>query len=106
MSETNREEALAHFGVRGMRWGVRNTPSASSMVSKVTAKVKALSTAEVRTIIAVTGVGASVAASMVVGPYGGMAVSGLARAADLGVASKSTDPQDATAPNSNKERGK
>lgn len=24
MSETKREEALAHFGVKGMKWGVRN----------------------------------------------------------------------------------
>ncbi len=30
MTQPTREEALAHFGVKGMRWGVRNTTSSTS----------------------------------------------------------------------------
>ena len=30
MTQPTREEALAHFGVKGMRWGVRNASSNTS----------------------------------------------------------------------------
>jgi len=32
MTQPTREEALAHFGVKGMRWGVRNEPGAGGRV--------------------------------------------------------------------------
>jgi len=34
MTEITREEALAHFGVKGMRWGVRNEKTTTSSISK------------------------------------------------------------------------
>ena len=32
MTKPTRDEALAHFGVKGMKWGVRNEPVAGSRV--------------------------------------------------------------------------
>lgn len=41
MKDISREDALAHFGVRGMRWGVRNAlPSDSSSASKKNKLIK------------------------------------------------------------------
>lgn len=34
MNEKSRDEALAHFGIKGMRWGVVNKDELSSSVNK------------------------------------------------------------------------
>lgn len=85
------EDALQHYGVKGMKWGVRkkNTSSSSGSSKSSTGGIKErlsnLSTGEKRAAIALIGTGGALAASFLAGPMGGMAVSGLARAVDFKV---------------------
>lgn len=59
MSKKSRDEALAHFGVKGMRWGVRNESSTTSNTSKnriSTKKKVAISLGVLATGAAITAV--------------------------------------------------
>ena len=78
--------ALEHAGVKGMKWGVRKktgSTSSSSAAPRFTTNQK-------RAAFAVASVGASIAASMVAGPIGGMAVSGLSRIVSTTVESRNS----------------
>ena len=83
---------IKHYGVKGMKWGVRKsessspTPSgSSSAISRISVP---LSTAHKRIVTVTVGTGAAVATTMMAGPIGGMAVSAVTRAVDISLASK------------------
>lgn len=84
------EAALQHYGVKGMKWGVRNAPTKTKSSAKAgfnNIKVP-LSTAHKRIVVTAVGTGAAVATTLLAGPVGGMAVSAMTRAADISIQAK------------------
>jgi hypothetical protein len=75
-------EVLEHFGKKGMKWGVTNktSTSSSSAKKKKTSTPRSFTRNQKVAAAAFVGVGATIAASMLAGPVGGMVVSGLTRA--------------------------
>lgn len=84
------ETALQHYGVKGMKWGVRKASAKTSSTAKAsfnTIRVP-LSTAHKRIVVNAVGTGAAVATTLLAGPVGGMAVSAMTRAADISIQAK------------------
>lgn len=85
-SSDNDPVFLEHYGVKGMKWGVRKG-SVSSAASSASAKTKDVfekltPDQKVKAAKVLIGTGAAAAAYMMAGPVGGMVVSGIARAAE------------------------
>ncbi len=93
-------EELAHYGKKGMRWGVTTTSKGSSSSVGSAMKTKASSVKrrldamppeqKRRAVIALVGTGAAVAAGIVAGPVGSMGVGGISRAVDAAFTTRTT----------------
>lgn len=75
MSDPTREEALAHFGIKGQKWGVRNVKTSTASA------FKSITPGQKQAAIALTITGASVAATILLSPIAGISVSAIGRAA-------------------------
>lgn len=76
MTQPTREEALAHFGVKGMRWGVRNTPSSTS--TKTSTKKRRSTKKKAAIGVSVLAVGAVVTAA-ILGKHGKLPIENILR---------------------------
>lgn len=88
--QADQGKTLKHYGVRGMRWGVKKASSDSDTTSRPPV-LSNMTKAQKEIAIVTLGTGAAITAALLAGPAGGMAVSALTKVVQIKTTTNTTE---------------